>query len=99
MLRFTENVTLRFVLNSTIYGHCTGNLINIYTCVYIILFKDKLLVSLVTNNFYKYDLLEICSIVVSSLLAYSSQEISSPKDKRKLRKRIVVHKYDLRAKG
>ena len=95
MLRFTENVTLRFVLNSTIYGHCTGNLINIYTCIYIIL----LLVSLVTNNFYKYDLLEICSIAVSSLLAYSSQEISSPKDKRKLRKRIVVHKYDLRAKG
>ena len=95
MLRFTENVTLRFVLNSTIYGHCTGNLINIYTCIFVIL----LLVSLVTNNFYKYDLLEICSIVVSSLLAYSSQEISSQKDKRKFRKRIVVHKYDLRAKG
>ena len=91
MLRFTENVTLRFVLNSTIYGHCTGNLINIY----IIL----LLVSLATNNFYKYDLLEICSLAFSSLLAYSSQEISRPKDKRKLRKRIVVHKYDLRAKG
>ena len=34
MLRFTENVTLRFVLNSTIYGHCTGNLINIYTYIY-----------------------------------------------------------------
>ena len=51
------------------------------------------------NDFYKYDLLEICSLAFSLLLAYSSQEISSPKDKRKLRKRIVVHKYDLRAKG
>ena len=94
MLRFTENVTLRFVLNSTIYGHCTGNLINIYTYIYIItrITSD-------CNNFYKYDLLEICSLAFSSLLVYSSQEISSPKDKRKLRKRIVVHKYDLRAKG
>ena len=51
------------------------------------------------NDFYKYDLLKIFSLAFSSLLAYSSQEISSPKDKRKLRKRIVVHKYDLRAKG
>ena len=94
MLRFTENVTLRFVLNSTIYGHCTGNLINICTCIFVILFKD-----IATNNFYKYDLLKIFSLAFSSLFAYSSQEISSPKDKRKLRKRIVVHKYDLRAKG
>ena len=91
MLRFTENVTLRFVLNSTIYGHCTGNLINIYA--YITRITSD------WNNFYKYDLLEICSLAFSSLLVYSSQEISSPKDKRKLRKRIVVHKYDLRAKG
>ena len=92
MLRFTENVTLRFVLNSTIYGHCTGNLMNIYT-IYITRITSN------CYNFYKYDLLEICSLAFSSLLVYSSQEISSPKDKRKLRKRIVVHKYDLRAKG
>ena len=89
MLRFTENVTLRFALNSTIYGHCTGNLIYMYIFIYITRKYTKTRITSDCNNFYKYDLLQICSLAFSSLLACSSQEISSPKDKRKLRKKYL----------
>ena len=90
MLRFTENVTLRFALNSTIYGHCTGNLICMYIYSCIVTRKyTKTCITSDCNNFYKYDLLQICSLAFSSLLACSSQEISSPKDKRKLRKKYL----------